>query len=246
MFRLVVPAYIHTLFEVAAFIVGFRYYLFLRKKSGDAIPEVNRIWIIVGAAAGALIGSRLVGALEDPSWLHHISFARVFTAFNNKTIVGGLFGGILGVESIKKIISEKQRSGDLFVFPILLALFIGRIGCFLTALSDHTAGGPTSLPWGIDYGDGIYRQPLPLYEMIFLGITFFVLWKIKNKKILAEGALFKIMMLTYFLYRFVNEFSKADYIYFWNLTAIQIVCCIGILYYANVFLKPKHLLKSHA
>lgn len=246
MMRLVVPGYVHTIFEVAAFFVGFRYYLFLRKKSGDNIPELNRTWIIVGAAAGALIGSRVVGAFEDPSWLHHLSLKNIFIAFNSKTIVGGLFGGILGVELTKKMLGEKQRSGDLFVFPILLALFIGRIGCLLTALQDHTAGGPTTLPWGIDYGDGIYRNPLPLYEMLFLAITFFVLWIVDKRKTLAPGALFKIMMVAYFLYRFANEFGKGDYIYFAHLTAIQIVCCIGLLYYANVFLKPKHLLKANA
>ncbi|HET6990872.1 MAG TPA: prolipoprotein diacylglyceryl transferase family protein, partial [Bacteroidia bacterium] len=148
--KIIVPQFVHLIFELAAFFVGFRYYIFLRKKSGDSIRELNRIWIIVGATAGALIGSRILGAFEDPSWLHSISLKTLFVALNNKSIVGGLFGGTLGVELTKKILHEKQRSGDLFVFPILLALFIGRIGCFLTALADHTAGRPTNLPWGID------------------------------------------------------------------------------------------------
>ncbi|MDQ3110376.1 MAG: prolipoprotein diacylglyceryl transferase [Bacteroidota bacterium] len=125
---------------------------------------------------------------------------------------------------MKKILGEKNRSGDLFVFPILLALLIGRIGCLLTALDDHTAGGPTSLPWGIDYGDGIFRHPLPLYEMIFLALTFFVLWKLKNKNIFAPGSLFKLLMVSYFIFRIANESYKDDYIYSWKLTAIQTVC----------------------
>src|ERR1044072_8830858 len=104
MARIVVPAFVHTIFEVAAFFIGFRYYLFLRKKSGDAIHELNRTWIIVGAAAGALIGSRIVGAFENPFWLHQLSLKNIFIAFNSKTIVGGLFGGILGR-------SEERRVG---------------------------------------------------------------------------------------------------------------------------------------
>ena len=38
------------------------------------------------------------------------------------------------------------------------------------ALSERTAGVPTGLPWGIDFGDGIPRHPLMLYEMLFLGL----------------------------------------------------------------------------
>ena len=199
---------LHLVLEIAAFFFGFRYYLYLRKRSGDAISEQNRSWIIAGAAAGALIGSRLLGAFEDPQWTAHPHWQNVFLAFNNKSIVGGLFGGTLGVELVKKILGEKQRSGDLFVFPILLALMIGRLGCLLNAQEDHTAGGPTSLPWGIDYGDGIHRHPLPLYELLFLGALFFILRKIQQRQLLASGALFKLMMIAYFLYRIVNESLK--------------------------------------
>ncbi len=244
--KLILPSYYHLIFEIAAFFLGFRYYLFLRKRSGDSINEHNRVWIIVGATAGALIGSRLLGAFEDPHAIDWSSWKSIFVAFNNKSIVGGLFGGTLFVELVKKILKEKQRSGDLFVFPTLFALIIGRIGCFLTALEDHTAGGPTRLPWGIDYGDGIYRHPLPLYEIIFLGLTFFILWKLKTKETLASGSLFKLMMIIYFIYRFFNEFLKDDFQYFGMLSAIQIVCIAGLIYYANVIFQPRHLLKANA
>jgi prolipoprotein diacylglyceryltransferase len=244
--KIVLPSFIHLLFEVAAFFVGFRYYLFLRKKSGDTIPDMNRVWIIIGATAGALLGSRLVGALEDPRIIDWHSFKSIFIALNNKTIVGGLFGGILGVELVKKLIGEKQRSGDLFVFPILLALIIGRIGCLLTALEDHTAGGPTTLPWGVDYGDGIFRQPLPLYEIIFLATMFLIFRKLKEKNNFADGSLFKILMVMYFIFRLVSEAFKEDVRLAWKLTTIQTVCVLGLLYYYKVFFNPRHLLKQNA
>ncbi|MBI3509687.1 MAG: prolipoprotein diacylglyceryl transferase [Bacteroidetes bacterium] len=246
MMRLVVPVYVHTIFEVAAFVTGFRYYLYLRKKSIDPVKETNRIWIIVGATAGALLGSRILGALEDPSWMAHPGWKNIFIAFNNKTIVGGLFGGTLAVELTKIILGEKKRSGDLFVFPILLALIIGRIGCLLTALNDHTAGISTTLPWGIDYGDGISRHPLPFYEIIFLSVTFFVLRKINEKYTLANGSLFQLMMVAYFIFRFFNEYLKDDHLYPWKLSTIQTACVLGLLYYAKVFIRPGHLLKQYA
>ncbi len=47
--------------------------------------------------------------------------------FASKTIVGGLLGGILGVEIAKKLVGIKHSSGDLFCFPIILGIMIGRI-----------------------------------------------------------------------------------------------------------------------
>ena len=90
----------------------------------------------------------------------------------NKTVLGGFIGGLVGVELTKKAINVHTSSGDLMVFPILLGLIIGRIGCHLEGLEDGTFGKPTTLPWGIDFGDGIARHPTNLYEIIFL----IILW----------------------------------------------------------------------
>jgi prolipoprotein diacylglyceryltransferase len=240
--KLEVPAVVHSIFEIAAFFAGFRYYVFLKKRQGDVIPMLNRIWIIVGATGGALIGSRLVGAFEDPAWLCDATFTNVFAAFNTKTIVGGLYGGLAGVEITKYFLREHNRSGDLFVFPILLALIIGRVGCFLTALQDHTAGGVTSLPWGIDYGDGIARHPLPLYEILFLTGLWIALYRAKQSQKFAPGALFMLFMTAYTIFRFGIEFLKADHLYPWKLSAIQTVCALGLLYYYRVLFRPKTLL----
>ena len=50
---------LHVLMEAAAFFIGFRYFLYLRKKQGDVIESTKRIWILIGAIFGGLIGSRL-------------------------------------------------------------------------------------------------------------------------------------------------------------------------------------------
>jgi prolipoprotein diacylglyceryltransferase len=85
-----------------------------------------------------------------------------------KTIVGGLVGGWVAVEWVKKLRRLSIRTGDLFALPLTLGIALGRIGCFLTGLSDQTYGNVTSLPWGIDFGDGIRRHPTQLYEIAFL------------------------------------------------------------------------------
>src|ERR1700759_381192 len=165
---------LHTIAEILAFIAGYQYFRFLRNKKGDRLSDVNRSWILVGAIFGALIGSRILGGLENPPQI--LAAKNIFLNFyENKTVVGGFLGGLFGVELIKKIIGEKKPSGSLFVKPILLALIIGRIGCFSMGVFEETYGLPASVPWGLNLGDGILRHPVALYEIGFLILLWLII-----------------------------------------------------------------------
>ncbi|WP_299332991.1 prolipoprotein diacylglyceryl transferase [uncultured Psychroserpens sp.] len=221
---------IHLILEYLAFFIAFRYYVILRRKSDDPISSNNRLSIILGAALGALIGSRLIGLLENP--LVDFSEANLIQLLNTKTIMGGLFGGLLGVELAKKIIGEESSSGDLFVLPIILGIFIGRVGCFLSGINEFTYGNATSSPFGMDLGDGLLRHPTSLYELIFLMLLFIVLQQLRKKAHLKNGELFKIFMLLYFGFRFIIEFIKPNVFYIAGLSTIQLLCVICWLYYS--------------
>lgn len=231
----------HLVFEILAFFVGYRYYTYLRKKQEDRISNENRVWILIGAAGGAFLFSRLLGTLEDPT-IFFDSNTHFIYYLNNRTIVGGLLGGLLGVEVVKKIIGEKNSSGDLFTYPIILAMSIGRIGCFLAGTDDHTYGIQSSLPWAIDLGDGIKRHPTNLYEIIFLLILWSVLAFISKKNKLVNGATFKLFMFSYLLFRFCIEFIKPSFFFSFGLSMIQLTCILGLIYYYKILFQPKHLL----
>ncbi len=151
--------------------------------------------------------------------------------------MGGLFGGLLVVELAKNIIGEKQSSGDLFVFPIILGIFIGRIGCFLSGVNEFTYGKETTSIFGMDLGDGLMRHPTSLYELIFLIILFFALKTIQKKMAEKNGDLFKIFMLSYFGFRFFIEFLKPNVFYVFRLSSIQILCVICWLYYSKFIIQ---------
>jgi prolipoprotein diacylglyceryltransferase len=85
-----------------------------------------------------------------------------------KTIVGALIFGLIAVELMKRYIGVSQSTGDLYAISLALGIAIGRIGCFLTGLTDNTHGTPSTLPWAINFGDGIPRHPTQLYEIVFL------------------------------------------------------------------------------
>ena len=220
---------IHLVLEYLAFFVAFRYYVVLRRKSTDTISSNNRLSIILGAALGALIGSRLVGFLENP--VFEFSQQNIIQLLNTKTIMGGLFGGLLGVELAKKYIGETQSSGDLFTFPIILGIFIGRIGCFLSGVNEFTYGKATSFFMGMDLGDGVLRHPTSLYELVFLVLLFFGLKHISKTEKLKNGNLFKWFMILYFGVRFFIEFLKPNVFFVFGLSTIQILCVVCWVYY---------------
>jgi len=148
-----------------------------------------------------------------------------------KTIVGALIGGLFAVELAKRLAGETRSTGDLFAAPIALGIAIGRIGCFLTGLSDHTYGIATSLPWGVDFGDGIRRHPTQLYESLFtLALFFFLLRALKRPH--REGDLFKMFMLAYLGWRLAIDFLKPE-VRLGILSGIQWACAAMFLYYAR-------------
>jgi len=118
------------------------------------------------------------------------------------------------------------------VLPLCLGIAIGRVGCFLTGLADHTYGSPTSLPWGVDFGDGIPRHPVPLYEIAVLALI--ALWALRRRtEIAARGDLFKGFMIAYLSWRLLIDFMKPDPALVLGLSAIQIACLAGLVYYAR-------------
>jgi prolipoprotein diacylglyceryltransferase len=227
------PYHYHYIFETLAFIIGVRLYYFCKKGIKDPISDENRLWIMLGAMLGALIGSRVIAVLETPEVLHHLNFS---VLYQSKTIVGGLLGGLFGVELIKKIISVNVASGDVYVIPILVALIIGRIGCFSMGTDEPTYGIPTHFFTGMDLGDGILRHPIMLYEMVYLILLIFLFNGLKNKT-LINGDRFKLFMVLYFLFRFWVEFIKPYHSLFLNLSSIHWSALFIFIYYYRFIIR---------
>ena len=222
---------LHSLLEPLAFFTGFRYFLYLRKRNGDPINQPNRISILIAAIFGALFGSRLAGGLENPPAMLHAKHILIYF-YENKTVLGGFLGGLWAVELAKKFMGERQASGDLFVYPILLALIIGRIGCFSMGVFEETYGTPTSLPWGMYLGDGLRRHPVALYEILFLLLLWATLRKIDPLLSVEQGARFKVFLIAYCAFRLLLDFIKPHYTFPIGLSTIQLVSMAGLIYYS--------------
>jgi prolipoprotein diacylglyceryltransferase len=228
------PIQLHTVFEIAAYALGTQVFLWQRRRLQlPALTDQDRtLWVVVGAALGAALGSKLAFWVEDPlaafanfpDWRHLLE---------GKSIVGGLLGGLIGVELTKKVIGVTTSTGDAFVLPLAVGMCIGRIGCFLSGLADHTYGNPTALPWGVDFGDGIPRHPTQLYEIVFIALWASVLFWRKSRYS-QTGDLFRAYLVGYLLFRLcIDAIKPIPMRYPLGLSGIQWLCLIGLAYYAK-------------
>lgn len=223
---------VHTIVEALAYTVGFQVFLRTKKRQASAAFAQQDSAAVVGAGAifGAALGAKMSYWLADPinafadfpSWQHLLA---------GKSIVGGLLGGLFGVEVTKRLVGITRSTGDAFVLPLTVGMSIGRVGCYLEGLSDHTYGNPTNLPWGIDLGDGVLRHPTQFYEIAFLWLQFGLLWS-RRTRFVREGDSFRAFLIGYLVFRLLVDGIKPVY-FAWpgGLSGLQWLCIGGLVYY---------------
>jgi phosphatidylglycerol:prolipoprotein diacylglycerol transferase len=229
---------VHSACEWLAIIVGVQLYRYRRSKPGAlrVADPTQELVIVLGAALGAVLGSKIAFLLYDPEALAVIAAGNWL--LGGQSIVGGLLGGLLGVEAAKRLAGVTASTGDAFVVPILVALIIGRIGCFLAGLADATYGNPTTLPWGYDFGDGIPRHPTQIYDQLFAIAMLGVLARARPRLRAVPGLEFKLMLVGYLAWRLLIDALKprpTDYA--GGLSGIQLLCLLGLLAYAPAVLR---------
>jgi len=193
----------------------------------DIASQVTLLAIIFGIA-----GSKLFSLLENWNDFLADPFGMIFSA-GGLTFYGGLLLAIFAI-----IISLRRKKipflyiGDAAAPSLALAYGIGRIGCHLAGDGDY--GIPTSLPWGVNYENGIVKpslmfqgsdiakhfpngivpnntplHPTPLYEFIVGVVIFLILWRIRTKP-RHMGILFMIYLIASGFSRFLVEFIRLN------------------------------------
>ncbi|NBZ90090.1 prolipoprotein diacylglyceryl transferase family protein [Stagnihabitans tardus] len=190
------------------------------------LGPVGREGYLTALSLGILLGSYILGTAI--LWLSGVPAI-------GRSILGALTGGIIAVETYKRLNGIKGSTGGLFVPTFCLLVIVGRIGCALSGLEDNTYGIPTTLPWGVDFGDGIPRHPVAAYES--LAMLAFLLaalaWR-KTPLFAAHG--FHLMVGFYAAQRFGLEFLK-PYAGILGPMNLFHMTCAGLLAYALVMVR---------
>jgi prolipoprotein diacylglyceryltransferase len=228
-------AWVHTAFAYAGMAIGAALWrrTMRRQQRGGALAPGN-FGVLVGLLIGAALGNKLVFLIERPD-VALAMWRSGALMFPGQSIVGGLLGGLIGVETAKKLTGQTRSTGDAMVLPIAIGLAIGRVGCFLAGLHDDTYGVPTALPWGVDFGDGAPRHPTQLYEIAVVATLGLALHR---TRFATPGLAFKLFLSSYLLWRFFAEFLKPVPVA-WplGLSGIQWTCLAALAVYIPFVLR---------
>lgn len=223
----------HLLFEGTAYFVGYRLFVRGGQTRDPELPAELRLRLAVAAVLGGALGSKLSVLLDDPFSLYPMRGLSDAMGpgglLGGKSIVGGLLGGLAATEILKWSLAETRSTGDRWVRPLWVGMAIGRIGCFLSGVTDGTHGSETTSPLGMDLGDGISRHPTALYEIVAL----IVLGSLAERcPIRLPGDRFKIFLASYLVFRLFIEELKPVPTPWLGWSGIQLLCALGLLYYA--------------
>lgn len=228
---------LHAGFEYAGIAVGVALYRHREAASGaGGLRQAGNFAVIVGLLAGAGIGNKLVFLIERPDVLQRLLAGQAL--WPGQSIVGGLLGGLIGVELAKRLTRQTRSTGDAMVLPLATGIVVGRIGCWLAGLHDDTFGNPTTMPWGLDFGDGVRRHPTQLYEMAVVALLAAALHHGRGRLAAVPGLSFKLFLAGYLLWRlFIDGFKPVPVAYAGGLSGIQWVCLLALLAYLPLVLR---------
>lgn len=241
----------HAVLEAAAYAVGAQIYWAVTRRQGaaSALPAdtTQRLTLLAGAIFGAFVGSKALHMAEH--WPALVAARDVDLWVGGKSVLGGFIGGTLGVECAKRIVGWTRSTGDAWVPALAAGLIVGRIGCQLSGLWDQTYGIETSLPWAWNYGDGLPRHPVALYEA--LGVALLAISVERIKVLRPAGARFAAFMLGYCVLRLGLETLKPPYAisapgtlpvaWIGPLTAIQWAALAGAMGFAALLRLRLHV-----
>jgi phosphatidylglycerol:prolipoprotein diacylglycerol transferase len=228
---------VHFAFDVAAWISAWAIGRFATRRyfAGAARTPFRDPTYFIVLGLGAIAGALLFGSLN-------MSLAGMLQV--GHSIAGAVAGGIVAVEIYKRFAGITGSTGGQFVASLALGIAVGRLGCFFAGLPDFTYGVPTSLPWGVDFGDGIARHPVQLYESAaMLAFLAFYLNGLRTRSELVRAQGFYLFTGWYAVQRFAWEFLK-PYPHVIGPFNVFHLICIALFAYSVFMMRQSHGLRA--
>ena len=149
-----------------------------------------------------------------------------------QSIVGGLLGGLIGVEMAKKLSQQTRSTGDAMVWPWCWASASAAwVASSPVCMTTPTALRPRCLgAWTLAMASRATR--LQLYEIGMLMLLGTALHHLRARLATTPGLAFKLFLSSYLGWRFVVEFLKpVPVAYPLGLSGHQWTCLFALLLY---------------
>lgn len=193
----------HHVGDIAAWATAFaggRWVYRHRRAGVEALARQTTPGYFVSLALGGAAGAWLFGSFN--------TLRAAIPTFSH-SIAGALAGAIAAVEIWKRRHGVRSSTGGPFVIPLALGIVVGRWGCLFAGLADETYGRPTTLPWGVELGDGIARHPVQIYESLAMMVFLVFYWHaLIRQRSWATRHGFHVFILVYAIQRFAWEYLK--------------------------------------
>lgn len=212
----------YSFFVILGLLLGTLCYFAVARKLNQR--GEGTIYIAIAGLVGGVLGAKL------PYWILNFrtildQFPDIMPFLSGRTITGGLIGGTLAVIYIKRKLGIRGKRGNLFAPAIAIGVAVGRLGCFFRGCC---YGKPTDLFTGIDFGDQLLRHPTQLYEVAYF-ILFFTYALLRIRKA-PPGQLFNLLINSYFILRFFEEFIRYNDHLYLGLSFYQYISIVAILF----------------
>jgi len=197
--------------------------------------------IVLYAYIGGWVGARVFLIPTGWKYLMEDPFAFLFSS-SGWVWYGGVIGGAVGVWLWGLLHQIPLRVlGDITAPALAIGLAIGRIGCQLSGDGDY--GGPTDLPWGMSYPNGVVPttervHPAPVYEMIGSFAIFVYLWRRRSRPLPTGDQISRYLILSSAL-RFTIEFVRRNPAWLVGLTTAQWMSVAAAALGAVVLMRQK-------
>ena len=203
MIRLITAPWFHYIGDIAAWgaaFTGGRWLYRRRRATVERLARQTAPSYFIALATGAAAGAWLFGSLNT---------MRAAAPTVSHSIAGALVGAIAAVELWKWRCGVTGSTGGPFVIPLSLGIIVGRWGCLFAGTADATFGSPTTLPWGVDLGDGVARHPVQVYESLAMAAFLAIYWNaLAGGREWAVRHGFHAFVLAYAVQRFAWEWLK--------------------------------------
>lgn len=190
--------------------------------------------MVFAAAAGGLIGAKLLFVLEEWNSFIRSPWDFIFSGAGFSWYGGFSSGAVAVAWWVQQKGIPWLKAADISAPALALGYGIGRIGCFLAG--DATWGKVTDVPWAMAFPNAIFGwvdpltgapyppearvHPTQLYELIQSLIVFGVLWSLRKRNY-PDGTIFWLYLILAGLMRFGVEFLRVNPVIAMGMTEYQ-------------------------